>query len=269
MKKSIIKMSAMAFAFFALTASTIQAQDAPTAAGTYNDGLAQLKAKDYENGLMNMEKALELATADENEQIIGLAKKNGAIAAYNVGNAKRKAKAYDEAMSYYNKGIELSPSYSSNYEGIARVHEDKGDKVEAVKAYIVAAQKAEETDDAKKAVSRYKKAEVLTGKTYVGKDYTTAIEMAKAYTAAKQDNAEVYYYLSRSQAAAGSGDDAIASMEMAISKSGDAVPDKYTFYLAEQLEKAGKNAEAAAAYRKVTEEKYKAQAEYRAGQLGG
>ncbi len=250
-----------------MSVSSITAQDAPTAAGTYNEGLSMLKAKDYENGLAKMEMALELAMAAENEQIIGLAKKNGAVAAYNLGNGKRKAGDHAGAIVLYNKGIELNPNYSSNYEGIGRAEEAKGEKIKAVNSYIMAAKKADAEGKADKVSSRYKKAQVLIGKTYVAKDYDTAISMAEAYNTDAPANADVNYYLSRSFGAMEKYTEGIAAMRKAVELKGGAVPDKYTFYLAEQLEKSGNGAEAKTLYSKVTEEKYKAQAEYRASQL--
>ena len=248
-------------------ATSVFAQDAPTAAGTYNEGLGMLKAKDYENGLSKMEMALELAMTAENEQIIGLAKKNGAVAAYNLGNTKRKAGDHDGAIALYNKGIELNPNYSSNFEGIGRAEEAKGDKLKAVNSYIMAAKKADAEGKAEKVSSRYKKAEVLIGKTYVAKDYDSAISMAQAYNTDAPANADVNYYLSRSFGAMEKYTEGIEAMRKAVELKGGAVPDKYTFYLAEQLEKSGNAAEAKTLYSKVTEEKYKAQAEYRASQL--
>jgi len=173
-----------------MSVSSILAQDAPTAAGMYNEGLGMLKAKDYENGLAKMEMALELAMAAENEQIVGLAKKNGAVAAYNLGNGKRKSKDYEGALMMYNKGIELNSAYSSNYEGIARTEEARGDKLKAVNSYIKAAKMAEAEGKADKVESRYKKAEFLIGKTFVAKDYDTAISMAEAYNTDAPANAD-------------------------------------------------------------------------------
>ena len=260
LKSSIVTLGLILFI------SPIYGQEV-TAAGAYNEGLGMLKSKDYDNGLVKMEEALSLAEAAGNDQIIGLAKKNGAIAAYNLGNAKRKAGDQDAAMALYNKGIAMNPDYSSNYEGVARSQEAKGEKVTAVKSYILAAQKGDAEGKADRAASRYKKAETLIGKTYVAKDYAMAIEMAQAYTTSAPDNADVYYYLSRSLGSTDKFEEGVTAMKKAMEISGDSAPDKFIFYLAEQLEKSGSATEAAAMYKKVTEDKYKAQAEYRASQL--
>ena len=55
----------------------------------------------------------------------------------------------------------------------------------------------------------------------------------------------------------------------AIELSGDTAPDKYFYAQATQLEGLGKKSEAIAAYKKITGEKYKAQAEYKISELGG
>lgn len=247
---------------------SLSAQDA-TAASTYNEGLANLKAKAYPEGLAQMEKALELATAEENEQIIGLAKKNGAVAAYNVGNAALKSSDYDAAMAAYEKGMTLNPEYSSNVEGVARVMEKKGDMLASVTSYLKAADMAKTAGKEKKVKSRLKRAKYLIGKTYVGKKYDDAIKMAESYIAADDANPEVHYYMARAKQATESIEDAAMHIAKAVELSGESVESKYYFYQGEILEAKGDKAGAAAAYKKVTEEKYKAQAEYRAGQLGG
>ena len=121
---------------------------------------------------------------------------------------------------------------------------------------------------ADKVESRYKKVRDFIATTFIKhKDYDTAISMANAYNTEAPANAEVNYYLSRSFGAMEKYTEGIAAMRKAIELEGGAVPDKYTFYLAEQLEKSGNGAEAKTLYSKVTEEKFKAQAEYRASQL--
>lgn len=120
---------------------SVNAQDEKSAATLYNEGLAFLKAKDYEAGLPILESALEKATEDNDEKVIKLAKSNGAKAAYNLANAKKKAGANDEAIKLYQKGIEWSPDYASNYKGVAAALEAKGETLEAIKQYVIAGDK--------------------------------------------------------------------------------------------------------------------------------
>jgi tetratricopeptide (TPR) repeat protein len=253
---------------FLFGSSVIKSQD-KTAAGVYNEGLALLKAKDYEQGLTMMEEALTMAQEINDEKIISLAMKNGAIAAYNVGNSRREAKNYEGAVKAYNRGIELNPEYSSLYEGVARAYDEQDQEVAAVKAYILAGDKGvvEGKDD--RAESRYSRAVTVVGKLYVAKDYDRAIKAGNAYIELKNDNADVYYYVSKAQAEKGDNQSAIENINKAIELAGDASPDKYIYAQASTYEALGKNAEAVEAYKKITEETYKAQAEYRIRELGG
>ena len=243
------------------------AQDEKTAAGLYNEGLALLKAKDYAGGLPLLESALAKATTDENEKIIGLAKKNGAIAATNLGNAKKKAGALDEAEELFNKGIEWRPEYASSYRGLASVTEAKGDVLGAIKLYLTAGDKTTASGKADRAAKLYKKARNMVGKLYQAKDYPNAIEAGKAFLEVRED-AEVAYYICRANTESVLTDEAITYADKAISFSGDTVDDKYYVAKAKAYEKMEKNAEAIEAYKLVTGDKYKAQAEGKIKLLG-
>jgi hypothetical protein len=261
MRKSIILL----FALF-MGLSTF-AQDEKTAAGLYNEGLAFLKAKDYAAGLPILEAALEKATTDENEQIIGLAKKNGAIAASNLGNAKKKAGALDEAIVLYKKGIDWRPEYGSNYRGLASVTESKGNLIGAIQNYIVAANKYTTSGKVDLASSLLKKARNIVAKLYKAKDYLMTIEAGKAHLELK-DNADVAYFISRSNSQTIANEESITYADKAIALSGETVDDKYYVAKAKAYEKMDKNADAIAAYKLVTGDKYKALAEGKIKLLG-
>lgn len=263
------KLTQFTISFFCLflALGTLQAQE-KSAAKLYNEGFALLKQKDFAGGLELMEQALEKA-GPEDEKVTSLAKKNGSVAAYNAGNGQRKGGDLDAALALYNKGMMLNPSNSSNYEGVARIHEAKGAKVEAVKAYLEAASKASEEGKEKKVASRTKKAQTLVGKLFVGKDYPTAIAAGEAFLAMKSDAPEVHYYTSRSYAESGNSEKALEHANQAVTLSGDTPEDKYLYAQATQLEKLGKKQEAIQAYKKITGEKYGKQAGYKITELGG
>ncbi len=246
------------------------AQEAKSAAKLYNEGLAFLKAKDYEAGLPAMEKALEVATAEENEKVITLAKKNGAIAAYNVAKAKVKAKDYEGALALYNKGIEMNPNYSSNYSGLANVLNKQDKKVEAVDAYLKAAEIAKKADKTSKEEKAYKKANVIVSKLYVAKEYDQAIELGQKVLAVKKLSS-LNYYVSRSLLEKGDAEGALTQANEAIANvpEGNMVEDK--FYVAQAMAYAalGKNAEAIKSYEMVKEGQYLEQAQYQIKKLKG
>lgn len=264
----ILRKSAAFILGFFLIVGTMTAQDAKSAASLYNEGLALLKAKDYAAGLPILEAALAKATEDGNEKVIGLAKKNGSRAAYNLGNAKKKAGAMDEAIALYQKGIDLAPDYASNYKGLAASTEAKGDKLAAIKMYITAGDKTTASGKADKAAKLYKKARNMVGKIYTSKDYENAIVAGKAFLEMRE-NAEVCYYMCRAITESNATDEAITYIDKAIALSGDTVDDKYYVAKAKAFEKMSKNQDAISAYKLVTGEKYKPQAEYKIKELGG
>jgi len=250
--------------------TTAIAQDA-TAASLYNKGLASLKAKDYETGYPQIEEALKVAEAEGNEKVITLAKKNGAKAAYNLGSAKRKAKAYDEALTLFARGMELNPDYSSNYMGKAQALDGKGEKTAAVTAYIAAADLSEKSGKAERATQLIKKAGSIVGKLYSGKNYAGAIEAGKAYLELKETH-NVHYYLGQSLSKQKDKDNAVSHINKAVElaeASGAAVPDKYYWAQGNILEATGNKADALAAYKKISGEKYKANADFKVKELGG
>lgn len=266
--QTMMKISALSLFAFLLTTSMISAQDAaaaPTAAGLYNQGLAKLKAKDYAGGLPLLEQALTQAEADGNEKVVKLSKTNGAMAAYNLGMSKRKTKAYDEANALFNKGIGLSETYSSNYIGLARVLDEQGKKTEALEAYFVGAEKAEAEGKAKKAADAKKRAKGMVTKLYSGKKYAEVVSLGEALLA-KMDNADVSYYVGKSMVQTGNDAGAVAHYDKAIA-GGIKDTDKVNYAKATTLEKLGKTADALAAYKLVTGEKYKAQVDHKLSTL--
>jgi len=253
---------------FCLISGSLAAQDDKSAASLYNEGLGLLKAKDYAGGLPILELALAKATEEGNDKVIGLAKKNGSKAAYNLANAKKKSGALDEAIELYNKGIGWSPEYPSNYKGLAAATEKKGDKLEAIKMYLTAGDKTTAKGKDDKAAKLYKKARNMVGKIYTGKDYPNAIIAGKAYMEMRED-AEVCYYICRAITESTATEEAVTYADKAIALSGESVDDKYYVAKAKAYEKLSKNADAIAAYKLVTGEKYKPQAEYKIKELGG
>ena len=255
--------------FNCLLLTSIQAQD-KTAAGVYNEGLALLKAKDYEQGLVLMEEALGLAEQEENEQVLKLAKKNGSVAASNVGNSSYKAGEFDKAMEFYMKGLEMNPENVSCLLGKARVLDKQDMKAEAVSTFIDAGDMYVASEKADRAEKVYKQAQTIVGKLYVGKDYDKAIEAGMAHLE-KRDNAEVYYYMSRCQLEKKNNEDALQYISKAIelATAGENVDDKYYMALGISLENLGRNDEAVEAYKKITGEKYKSNAEYRVKTIQG
>jgi tetratricopeptide (TPR) repeat protein len=268
------------FVVLAFSFSTVMAQDAeadttaidPDAspAALYNDGLALLKSKKFAEGFDFMALALEKATAEEDEKVIELASKNGAVAAYSAGNAALKAKDYESAMTYYQSGMDMNPEYPSNYIGKGKVMNAKGDKVGAVEAFIEGGKVAREVGDERKVTEVQKRSKQAVGKLFAAKQYADAITAGKKVEEF-EEMPEVMYYVARCQVEEKDFEGALETAEKSI-KSGEAlgkIEDK--FYVAKglALEGLGKTADAIAAYKMVKEGDYKKQAEYKITELGG
>lgn len=246
----------------------LPAQDAPTAASLYNDGLAKAKAKKYAEALTLMEQAIEAADPEADAKVVQLAKKNGARAAYGVGYRKRKAKDYDAAIEAYRKGSEMNPNYVGNFKGLAQSLEDKGNIVEAIPAYIEAAQVAEKGTKTKEdAVELYGKAENIVAVTYGKKEWDNVIAYSNAFLELRE-TADVHYYLANALAAKGDQATAKTHIDKAIELAeGD--KSKYFFTKGEIHEKLGETADAVSAYKAVTASDYKKRADYQVGKLEG
>ena len=261
--------SILTIAFLLFTAHTMSAQDdGPSVSKTYNEGLALLKSKNYDQGLNMMEEALKLATEENNEKVIGLATKNGAVAANRLGSQHYRAKNYDGALAAYERGIALDPTNSSNLLGKARSLDKKGMKSDAIAAFMVAAEAYKAEGKADFGAKALKQAQTAIGKIYIAKDYDQTIALATKYLEG-DDAPEVHYYMAKSLLEKGDNGKALEHSNKAVELAGAAVEDKYFMAQGESLEKNGNTAEALEVYKKVTGEKYKKYADYKIKELQG
>ncbi len=265
MNKILKSFTLLLFSAFFICAGQLNAQDAKTASGLYNDGLALLKEKNYEGALSAMKEALTKAEADGNEKVIDLAKKNGAVAAYSFGNVKRKANAMDEAMSLYTQGIELNPAYSSNYIGKARAEAGKGMKEQAIASYMKAVEIAKAEGKDKKVDEAMKRAKSLITEAYNDKNDADVVTLGKAFLAGSE-NADVHYYVGKSLMNQNNHADAVTHFDKALVNP-PSKKDRIIYAKAQSLEKLGKKADAVEAYKMITDEKYKANAAHKISTL--
>ncbi len=247
------------------------AQDA-SAASLYNDGLAKLKAKDYETALGLFEQALAAVdtTSETDLKVRELAQNNGAKVAYSVGGAARKAEDWEKALEAYETGIAMNETFYANYVGRAQTLDGMGKEVEAVSAFVNAGMMAEKSPKtASKAEQFYGKAESYSGIAYGKGEYDQAIELAQAFLE-KKETADAYYYLAASQFKNGSASDALPNatkasemaVEMEVEDAG-----KYHMMQGEIHEALGQTGDAIAAYQKISGGKYAERAKYKIDQL--
>lgn len=222
MHSTITRISILFFLLLLSTTGFSQEEAAdegdPSAVSLYNDGLEKLKAKEYEAALPLMIDAIAAAdtTSETDVKVIGLAKRNGAIAAYYVGTEQRKSEQLDEAVETYSTGIEYSPGFYANYIGLAQALDDKGDKTEAVSAYLAAADicgKSEKTQD--KVESMENKATNTVIRLFLDDQVDESLAAAAAYLEAKE-SADIYCYQAKALMSKGKNSEALEAAEKAV-----------------------------------------------------
>ena len=261
------KITSFLLAMMIFSSLTINAQEEASTASLYNDGLEKLKAKNFEEALPLIEKALEVADPEADAQVIQLAKKNGAIAAYYVGNDLRKDEDCKKALETYEKGAEWSPGFYANYIGVAQSLECQEKDVEALKAYLKAAEVSEAGKKADKAEQKASKAENMVALAYGNQDWDKTVTLGKTFLEASE-TADVHYYLAAALKNTGDAASAIAHAEKAAGMAADD-KDKYLMLLAESYEAGNDKSKAIETYKQITDNKYSERAQYKVNELEG
>jgi tetratricopeptide (TPR) repeat protein len=270
-------MRSLTVLLFLLGFATVSfAQEEATAASSYNDGLAKLKAKDYTAALPLMEKAIELADpeSETDAKVVNLAKRNGAIAAYYAGSNQRKAEEYEAAIETFKKGMEMNPGFYANFIGYAQALDGKGDDMEAIKAYVGAAEVAAKSPKTKSKAEDYiSAAETKIKNATIKKEYDESIALGKAYMEARGEEVDTYsprfhYYFGSALKEKGEVSDALAHVDKAISAAAeDEDSSRYYLLKGECHQALGQKAEAIEAYKMVKSGDYKKVADYNIQQL--
>lgn len=256
-------MVALATILFALPA---MGQDDASPASLYNDGVAALKAKEYEKAVDLFEKALDKADPNEDAKIVSLAKQNGAVAAYYAGQAARKADKVDEGLAFYEKGIQMNPGFYVNYTGKAMAMNDKGNDKEAMNAFIVGSQMAEKAKKADKAAEMMSKATIFVSKAYSSDDWDKTIELGTAYLE-HGESADVHFYLARALKQKNQLNEALEHANKAIELGEGGEEGRNFFAQAEIYEAMDNTAAAIDAYKKVPAGTYGKMAKYKIEQM--
>ena len=254
--------------------SQVTAQDtapaAVTATSLYNEGLAALKEKDNENGYLKMVAAWEKAKEEKNDKVLSLAEKNGAIAAYKRGLDLLKDKNNDGALEVALKGLEINPKYSSLYMVKGKALEEKDDVSGAIDAMMLYASMAKEENDEKKLADAFARSKNMLVRTYNDKKYEQVTKIGEIILA-NDKNGDAAYLVGKAYDELGNKDKAIEKLTASIDMStaaGETVDDKVYYALGLAYESAGIKDKAIEVLKKITDEKFKASAEYKVQQLG-
>lgn len=247
---------------------TMTAQDEKSATDLYNEGVAEMKSKNYETAFKLFSDAYTASAEDTSStamKVHDLAKENITKAAYYHGNNLRKAKDYEGAIAVFDKGLEMNDFYAIYPLKAAALDKLKKNE-EAVAAYFLAGEKfVEAGKPVAKAVSYYRKA---MAKLYKGKAWDMLIEKAEAYPDALTDVNNCYYVAKANFNK--------KNFEAAVELADKAMPmvkegkdnGKYLMLKGDALAKLGKKSEAIEAYNTISSDsQYADRAKYLANEL--
>lgn len=249
--------------------TAITAQDAPAAAAEktaialYNEGLNALKAQDLKTGFTTLETAYKKAMAENNAEVMGLAKKNAVSAAFNYGNDLVKNKMAKDAIGIYERGMAIDSTFSLFKQGIGRAKEESGDVDGAAKSYFAFLDAAKAENDAKKLDDAKGRFRNMLLKQLNAKAYAKVIKIGMEYMG-KDKNSEITYLVGKAHADKGDATNGIKYLLQSsaeATEAGGKVDDKINYALGLAYEAKKDNKNAIKYYNMITDAKYKAAAQ--------
>lgn len=246
----------------------VTGQDTPPASteanatALYNEGLAALKEKNYKSGFTILESAYEKAKMENNEEVLGLSKKNLIFAAYNYGEELIKGKNSKEAITVYQKGLAIDATSSLMHQGIGKAKEEMGDAEGAAASYMASLDAAKVEKDDKKVSAAQTRVKNLLIKQLQAKAFAKVIKIGTDYLAV-DNNSSITYLVGKAYADKGDNTNGIKYLLETVelsNKAGEKIDDKVYYGLGVAYD-AKKDAKNAIKYLgMVTDPKYKASA---------
>jgi tetratricopeptide (TPR) repeat protein len=247
----------------------VTGQDTPPASteanatALYNEGLAALKEKNYKSGFTILESAYEKAKMENNEEVLGLSKKNLIFAAYNYGEELIKGKNSKEAITVYQKGLAVDATSSLMHQGIGKAKEEMGDAEGAAASYMASLDAAKVEKDDKKVSAAQTRVKNLLIKQLQAKAFAKVIKIGTDYLAV-DNNSSITYLVGKAYADKGDNTNGIKYLLETVelsNKAGEKIDDKVYYGLGVAYD-AKKDAKNAIKYLgMVTDPKYKASAD--------
>ena len=247
----------------------VTGQDTPPASteanatALYNEGLAALKEKNYKSGFTILESAYEKAKMENNEEVLGLSKKNLIFAAYNYGEELIKGKNSKEAITVYQKGLAIDATSSLMHQGIGKAKEEMGDAEGAAASYMASLDAAKVEKDDKKVSAAQTRVKNLLIKQLQAEAFAKVIKIGTDYLAV-DNNSSITYLVGKAYADKGDNTNGIKYLLETVelsNKAGEKIDDKVYYGLGVAYD-AKKDAKNAIKYLgMVTDPKYKASAD--------
>jgi tetratricopeptide (TPR) repeat protein len=185
------------------------------AAEKYNDGLAKLKAKDYEGALTSFLAAKETAEGAGDESTASKAQKYAYRLCYNVGVGYLKKGDMDRAMSFFDRGIAMEPTYYKNYKGKATIYNRQGNVEAAIEAWVKTSEVASQAGELEERRKARKQAEGFVAKAMQDRDFERVVEIGQLHSQFAETS-DVYYYMAHAQNQLGNYESAVEHADKAL-----------------------------------------------------
>ena len=222
--------------------------------------------KEFDKAIEQFKNAENFAVATNNEEIADRASSFVGRVYLAKASATFTDKQYDETIAAADEVLKMDAENEMAYFWRGRAYREQGDLTK-MKADLDKCMELSKDDEQKE--KTYSNAAKIAGAAYMAagadalkaKKYTDAIANLEIATSYPEINANAFYYLAVAYNALSKWNDAVTAAEKALTM--DLKDPSATYFeLGKAYEGAGKKTEACAAYKKVTSEQYKKNAEY-------
>jgi tetratricopeptide (TPR) repeat protein len=268
MKKNFLYLILTGILCFGINLSS-NAQDTPpvsvtvNATSVYNEGLAALREKNFKSGYSLLDSAYVLAKQENNNEVLGLAKKNLIFAAFNYGNDLIKNKNSKDAITVFQKGLTIDETSSLMHQGIGKAKEEMGDAEGAAKSYMTSLDAAKAEKDDKKISDAQTRVKNLLVKQLQAKAYAKVIKIGTDYLTV-DNNSSITYLVGKAYTDKGENANGIKYLLQTVeisNKTGEKVEDKVYYGLGVAYDATKDSKNAIKYLGMVTDPKYKASAD--------
>jgi len=225
-------------------------------------------AKNYDEAIVNFEKAIELAQQYGDEKTEAKAKKILPQIYFSLGNSYYKKDDFENALSYLDNALKYKPDYAKVYLIKGLAYKKQGSVDEMLEALDLAIENGNATDDTKTANTAGKVAGDFLlskgNKAVQAGNYDEAIELLNRATNYEPKQANTYYLLTVAHNKTSNWDASIAAANEGLTLEDDTndAKAKFFFELGNAYMGKGDNASACSAFKNAAYGNYTDNANY-------
>lgn len=264
----VFRLSTLVLLALGLIVTAAAGQNADVAKA-YNDGLALLKEKKYEEAQRAFQNASRLASQASDRETSAKADRYVNALYYNIGVLKMKVGDDDAAMKAFEAGIKAEPSDYKNYKGKATLLKKQDDNQAAMEAYMKTAEVARAAGEIGEANKAVLQAEGFAAEAMEAENHDDVIRYGTMFLESSE-SANIHFYMAHvynSEAKYEPAlDHALKAMELEKNRSDH---PKIAYEAALAYEGLAQFDKAVEFFRSAAVGPYKASAEYKIAQLSG